>query len=91
MKKLGLALAVAAMATIGAGCYGTKSLTRSVDDWGNQMYKDSPWLAQPVGWIAVPVAMFVTGIIDGVVDTYYFWSADAWDGEGTPYMHKAVK
>jgi predicted DNA repair protein MutK len=90
MKKVALVLVVVLVLVIGVGCYGTRSVTRSMDDWGNDMQTNSPWIAQPVGWFVIPIASFFTMIYDGVIDTYYFWSDHAWSGKGTPYVHKVV-
>ena len=90
MKKVALILVLALVVVAGIGCYGTRSITRSMDDWGNEMQTNSAWLAQPVGWFVLPIAMIFTGIVDGVIDTYYFWADHAWTNRGTPYVHKVV-
>jgi predicted DNA repair protein MutK len=90
MKKVALLLVVVLVLVAGVGCYGTRNITRQLDDWGNDMQTNNAWLAQPVGWFVLPIASFFTIIVDGVVDTYYFWSTNAWSNKGTPFVHKVV-
>ncbi len=90
MKKVALLMVIVMVLVAGFGCYGTRSVTRSLDDWGNEMQTTNAWLAQPVGWFVIPIAQFFTMIYDGVIDTYYFWSENAWSNRGTPYVHKVI-
>ena len=74
---------------VSVGCYGPMKLTRQVDDWANQIYVDSPWLGQIVGWIVLPIAMPVTNIIDWIIlNPISFWGEDVWKNQGTPFDHK---
>jgi hypothetical protein len=90
MKKVALLLVLALVVVAGIGCYGTRSITRGLDDWGNEMQTNNAWLAQPIGWFVLPIATMVTGMVDGFIDAYYFWSDHAWTNVGTPYVHKVV-
>jgi len=92
MKKIALALALIGL-TAFAGCSsGPHQLRRSVDDWDQKLYVDSPWLNGILHFIPViPLAMFGAGIGDFLVtDAYSFWFKDAWDGKGTGFTHFSV-
>ena len=90
MKKVALILVLALVVVAGIGCYGTQKITRSLDDWGNEMQTNNAWLAQPVGLIVIPIASIFTSLVDGVIDAYYFWADNAWSNRGTAYVHKVV-
>lgn len=78
-----------------AGCWsGPQQLTRSVDDWNNQVYVDSPWINVfmhfPVP--VFPVLGFVASIGDFLItNPIAFWGDDAWDSKGTAYRHWVVQ
>ena len=91
MKKvftLGLALLVVLAIT---GCYGPNKISRMFDDWGNQMYVDSPWLAQLLLYVGVfGIGMWVCQFIDMIVlNVIDFWGESAFRGYGTPFNHQA--
>jgi hypothetical protein len=77
-----------------SGCAaGPHQLRRSVDDWDQKLYVNSPWL-NAVLWIVpvIPIAHFLGGIGDFlIVDAYSFWFKDAWDGKGTGFKHLEVQ
>lgn len=75
------------------GCLaGPHQLGRSVDDWDQKIYVNSPWLNASM-WI-VPVYPFLHAgakVLDfAFTDPYYFWFGDAWDGNGTGYRHLEI-
>jgi hypothetical protein len=71
-----------------ASCFaGPHQLRRSVDDWDQRLYVESPWLDAGL-WIVpvIPALSLVAGVADFlVVDPYFFWGSDAWDGNGTGF------
>ena len=89
MKKARLAFALLALTTVAACSAGPHQLRRSVDDWDQKLYVDSPWLDGILWFVPViPIAGFLATIGDFlVVDAYAFWFKDAWDGKGTGYTH----
>jgi hypothetical protein len=88
--KLFTGLALGGLTLSLASCYaGPHQLRRSVDDWDQKMYVESPWI-DAVLWVipVIPLVSFGAQIADFfVVDAYYFWAKDAWDGNGTAYRH----
>lgn len=87
MKKAALALAAAvALSSCAAGPH---QLRRTVDDWDQKMYIESPWLNGALWFIPVfPILTYGAGIADFfVTDAYAFWFKDAWDGKGTAFTH----
>jgi hypothetical protein len=93
MRKLLTSLAVCAAALSLSSCMaGPKQLTRTVDDWDQKTYVNSPWL-DAVLWVVpvFPLAGFGAGIVDFFVDGYHFWINDAWDGKGTGFKHANIE
>jgi hypothetical protein len=89
-----LALPLAALCVLLSGCFvGPKQLQRTVDDWENQIYTDSPWMCSmlyivpviPVGGILAQIGDFF------VVNPIAFWFDDAWDSHGTSFRHYVVE
>lgn len=75
-----------------SGCLGGPSmLSREIDDWLNAKYVSSPWgYGNVLVGALVSLWSWVTLVIDGVFNVYYFWSEDAWPvgrGAGTPFTH----
>ncbi len=70
---------------------GPKRLGRTWDDWTNQKYSENAWLhglllqdLLPV----YPIVGLVLGLGDAIiVNPYYFWTEDVWDGKGTAFEH----
>jgi hypothetical protein len=93
MKKARLVCALLAITTFAACSAGPHQLSRSVDDWDQKMYVDSPWIDGVLWFVPViPIAAALARIGDFlVVDAWTFWVHDAWDGKGTAYTHFAVK
>ncbi len=90
MRKISIAL-VLLVGLLFSGCIaGPHQLRRTVDDWDNKMYVESPWL-DAVLWIVpvIPLADFGAFIADFfVTDAYTFWLEDAFGGEGgTGYIN----
>lgn len=94
MSKIKLTLG-ALLTLSAAGCWsGPQQLKRSVDDWRNQQYVQSPWMNV---FLHVPVPLFpaldfVAGIGDfWVMNPIAFWGDDAWDSKGTAFEHLKVE
>ncbi|MBK8099920.1 MAG: hypothetical protein IPK26_22690 [Planctomycetes bacterium] len=68
---------------------GPHQLRRTIDDWENKTYVNSPLLA--VGMWIVPVFPLLTaGAMAGdflITDPYAFWFRDIWSNSGTGYRH----
>lgn len=74
-------------ATLAACFAGPHQLRRSVDDWDQRLYVESPWLDAGL-WVVpvIPALSLLAGAADFlIVDPYYFWGQDAWDGNGTGF------
>ena len=78
-----------------AGCWaGPQQLTRSLDDWNNQLYVQSPWIDV---FLHAPIPVFpVLGFLANVGDFLItnpiaFWGDDAWDSKGTAFRHLVVE
>ena len=83
MRKIAIAALLAASFTLG-GCYsGPHQLQRTVDDWDQKVYVDSPWLNAVLMIIPViPLARFGAAIGDFfITDAYAFWLNDAFGGK----------
>lgn len=87
MKKTLVVLPLLALGALSSCSSGPHQLTRSVDDWDQKSYIESPWLNGVLHFIPViPIAMFIGGIGDFfITDAYAFWFKDAWDGKGTAF------
>ena len=92
MRKIAIALGLAFGLTMTSCSVGPHQLSRTVDDWNQQMYVDSPWLNAALTVIPVmPLVAAGASIGDFfVTDAYAFWAKDAWDGKGTGFVHKSV-
>ena len=77
-----------------AGCHGPQKLSRSLDEWSNDRYVDSPWLVgNMLTHLVLTAATAVTWTADSFINIYYFWVDDAkpfGTGKGTAYPFKAV-
>ena len=93
MRRLTVALGLLFALTFTSCTAGPHQLRRSVDDWDNKMYVDSPWLNGVLHFIPViELASFFAWVGDTLVtDAYAFWFKDAWDGKGTAFDHFIVK
>ena len=93
MRRLTVALGLLFALTFTSCTAGPHQLRRSVDDWDNKMYVDSPWLNGVLHFIPViEIASFFAFIGDTLVtDAYAFWFKDAWDGKGTGFKHLEVQ
>ncbi|MFO1051927.1 MAG: hypothetical protein U1F36_06910 [Planctomycetota bacterium] len=93
MRKIAIAALLAASFTLG-GCYsGPHQLQRTVDDWDQKVYVDSPWLNAVLMIIPViPLARFGAAIGDFfITDAYAFWLNDAFGGQGgAGFRHKEI-
>ncbi len=94
MRKLATALALSTTLMFGSCLAGPHQLQRTVGDWDQQLYVDSPWV-DAVLWIIpiIPFANFGASIGDFfVTDAYAFWIKDAFSGEGgTGFRHVKIE
>jgi hypothetical protein len=83
-------LALAVLAAGLGGCYGPNHLMRGLDQWGNQLYVDDPWLAQLATYTGVlSIGYVVAGFIDYVfVNPFDFWGCAVPSGHGTPHLYQ---
>lgn len=93
MRKLGIVVALLACFSFTSCAAGPHQLRRSVDEWDQKMYVDSPWL-DAVLWVVpvYPLAYMLAGIGDFIVtDGYTFWFVDAFGGaRGTGYQYQSL-
>ena len=92
MRKVAAALLLLGSLGLSSCLAGPHQLNRSVDDWDQKMYVESPWV-DAILWVVplFPLAHFVAGAGDFLItDAYAFWFKDAWDGKGTGFKHYEV-
>lgn len=94
MRRLALwSMAVMCFAW-GLGCNGPQKMTRSLDEYVNNGYIESPWLyGNMLSRLIVAAATGLTWCLDSIINVYYFWVDDAkpfGTGHGTAYPFKAV-
>jgi hypothetical protein len=89
MKKVFVVAMALLLVVSVSGCWGPMKLTRQLDDWANQMYVDSPWLAQVLLYVGVfGIGFWITSIIDELIlNPIDFWGESAFRGWGTPFNH----
>ena len=89
MKKTLLALPLLAACALSSCAAGPHQLQRSVDDWDQKMYIQSPWIDGVLWFIPViPIASGLASIGDFFTDNLIaFWVHDAWDNKGTAFKH----
>ena len=91
MRKTAIVLTLVLAVLLGGCVAGPHQLFRTVDDWDQELYVNSPWL-DAVLWIipVVPFARFGAMIGDTLItDAYAFWFKDAFSGgKGTGFRHK---
>jgi len=95
MKKLMLvSLTLLILLVPIAGCHGPQKLTRSLDEWTNAGYIESPWVyGNLLSHLLLSAATALTWSVDSFINIYYFWADDAkpfGSGQGTAYPFKAV-
>ena len=91
---------LATLALLGAILFTTSCVTgpfrwsRTWDDYRNQKYTESAWVHGVLLSEIIPFYPFVgalTSIGDVVLlNTWIFWTKDAWDNVGTGYNHTAL-
>ena len=96
MKKALSSLALATLLLTLTSCQsGPKRLARSWDDWVNQKYTENAWLHGALLQDVIPVYPIVGlfAVVGDVlfVNTWYFWTKDAWDNDGTGFTHNEVE
>ena len=95
MKRLAVvSLAFLILTAPLAGCHGPQKLSRSLDEWVNERYIDSPWfVGNTLAHVLIAVATALTWTVDSFINVYYFWVDDAQpfgNGKGTAYPFRAV-
>jgi len=71
---------------------GPHQLRRSVDDWDQDLYVNSP-LFDGVLWIVpvIPTMHVLALTLDFLItDAWYFWFDDLWDNKGTGFAHLKI-
>ena len=71
---------------------GPHQLARTVDDWSNKNYVQSPVMNGVLHVIPVIPLVSACAVIGDffITDASAFWLDDAWDGHGTAFQHLAV-
>lgn len=93
MKKfLGIAALALTLSFMTSCNSGPKRISRSWDDWVNQKYTENSWVHGALLQDVLPVWSIV-GLFAAlgdilVLNPYYFWTEDAWDGKGTGFIHE---
>jgi hypothetical protein len=94
MKRLALISLALLVLTAPMGCHGPQKLSRSLDEWVNERYIESPWLVGNVlSHLLLAGATALTWTVDSFINMYYFWVDDAQpfgNGKGTAYPFRAV-
>ena len=93
MKKLAaLSMAVIMVVAISGCGVGPDKFSRRWDDKVNAWYVNSPWMAgNTISALGLNVVGMVLGVVDDIVNVYYFWGKDAapfGKGRGTPFIHR---
>ncbi len=89
MKRLLILVPLLLLLSLGACAAGPHQLQRSVDDWDQKLYVENP-LLDGVLWVIPVFPLLNLGAAVGdfvIVDAWYFWSQDVWDGKGTAFKH----
>ena len=84
MRTLGIVLAMLLCISFTSCLAGPHQLKRTVDDWDQDMYVESPWLNAAL-WVVPVYPLLHTGAWIGdtlVGDAYTFWLNDAFSGKG---------
>lgn len=94
MKRLALlSLAVLVLAGSLGGCHGPQKLTRSLDEWVNERYIESPFfVGNTFSHLLLAAANILTWTVDSFINIYYFFDdvKPFGDGKGTAYPFRAV-
>jgi len=87
-----LVLVATSSMLLGSCASGPHQLRRSVDDWDQKIYVNSPWLNAGMWLVGIyPVCHAGAIAFDFILtDPYHFWFEDAWDGNGTGYRHLEI-
>ena len=94
-KTCSLVVAALALSCLASCNSGPKRLTRSFDGYVNQKYSEDSIIHGLVLQDIIPVypiVSFFAMIGDAiVVNPYYFWSKDVWEGTGTAYTYSQAE
>lgn len=86
-------LALVLLTTATSCAAGPQQLRRTIDDWDQNLYVNSPWFDAAL-WVVpvMPVATLGAFTFDFLIgNPYAFWFGDAWDGAGTAFRHAEVQ
>ncbi|MEQ1630772.1 MAG: hypothetical protein ABL997_00270 [Planctomycetota bacterium] len=87
-------IALAFVTVLPSACFaGPHQLRRTVDDWDNRLYVQSPWMNGMLHVVPViPLATVCAFVADFfVADAVTFWLDDAWGGTGTGFDHLRIE
>jgi len=86
-------IALLAVSCLAACAAGPQQLRRSVDDWDQKVYVNSPWWSATLWLVPVMPVAYVGAFVGDflVTNPIAFWGEDAWDGKGTGYQHLHVE
>ena len=90
LRQAAAALTLTCCLALPSCVIGPRQLVRTVDDWDQELYVQSPWMDGVLNTIVpiVPLARLGAGLIDFFVgNPMAFWLEDAWDSKGTGYIH----
>jgi hypothetical protein len=95
MKRLAVvSLAFLILTAPLSGCHGPQKLSRSLDEWVNERYIESPFfVGNTLSHLLLIAATTLTWTVDSFINMYYFWVDDAkpfGSGKGTAYPFRAV-
>lgn len=78
--------------TLSSCVAGPHQLGRTIDDWDQQQYVNSPWFSALLSVTLVPLCRAGALVGDCLVgNPYAFWFHDAWTGSGTGFRHAEIK
>ena len=89
MRKIAIALGLGLALVLGGCLAGPHQLRRSLDDFDQKLYVDSP-IIDGILWFPIPafgIANYVAWIGDFFIDGYHFWINDVWANEGAGFVH----
>ncbi|MEY4828613.1 MAG: hypothetical protein RLZZ562_409 [Planctomycetota bacterium] len=87
-------LAVGIAAALSTACAaGPHQLARTVDDWDNRLYVQTPVMNGVLHVVLVIPLLTVCAKVGDfcITDAACFWFDDAWDGHGTGFQHLKVE
>ncbi len=89
MRKIAIALGLGLALVLGGCLAGPHQLRRTVDDFDQKLYVDSP-IIDGILWFPIPafyIGYWGASIGDFFLDGYHFWIEDVWANEGKGFKH----